>query len=538
MTDNLLKATTLSFAFLALFLSCDSKVPEIISINPKIGRMGEVITLTGNNFGSSREESYVTIAGIQPTGSSYYLWQDNTIMVRIPESGESGLIYVHSRGRKSNGVLFSNSASVPRPVEGEDLGIGPRITTISPQTGAVGTLITITGNNFGGSREEGGVFFSWDYESSLNPYLVKEPELIEVSETELGYVSWSAREITVRLPDGAVSGNFKVRTPRGISRPVFFDVTGKPGRKSFKDKRSYTISYSVDIRVLEATRPNTLYLWIPMPVNSPSQRNVNLLSRNTEPFVENHKGVSLFKLDNLLAGSNTSINLSFNVDVYAVETEINVQSVRNETGTLSAMYTHSSDLIPNNDPKIKEMVNSIIGREQNPYIKARLIYNWITANIKTVETSSSVDIISALEQKRSDSCTTALLYTAMARTAGLPCIPVAGVLINNNQTIRHYWAEFWIDNFGWVPVDPVMGTADTSFLVKEDRLNYYFGNIDNQRIAFSRGETVLSQMENRGRIVSHNQSYSLQNIREEAEGGLESYTSLWGDIKIDGIYVQ
>jgi hypothetical protein len=539
MKGNLLKVITLTLAFFlpVIFLSCDLKVPEITSINPKIGGMGEVITLTGNNFGPSREESYVTIAGIAPTGSSYYLWQDNTIMVRIPELGESGLIYVHTRGRKSNGVLFSNSASVPKPVEGEELGIGPRITNISPQTGVTGTLITITGNNFGGSREGGGVFFSWDYESSFNPYLVKEPEFIQVSETELGYVSWSAREINVRLPDGAVSGNFEVRTPRGVSRPVFFDVAGKPGKKSFTDKRSYTISYSVDIRVLEATKPNTLYLWMPKPVNSPSQRNVDLLSRSTEPFVENHKGVSLFKLENLSAENNPSITLSFSVDVYAVETEINSQSVKSERSPLSVMYTQSSDLIPSNDPQIKAALNSIIGREQNPYNKAKLIYNWITADIKIVEPSASGNLLFAIEQKISDSYTTALLYTAMARAAGLACIPVAGVFINNNgQTQRHYWAEFWIDNFGWVPVDPVLGMS--SLELKEDQLNYYFGNIDNQRIAFSRGEIVLSQMESSGRMVSFNQSYSLQNIREESSGGLESYTSLWGDITINGIYVQ
>jgi hypothetical protein len=500
--------------------------------------MGEVITLTGNNFGKEREESYVTIAGIAPTGSSYYLWQDNTIMVRIPELGESGLIYVHSRGRKSNGVLFSNSASVPKPVEGEELGLGPRITSINPQTGAAGTLIAITGNNFGSSREEGGVFFSWDYESPLNPYLVKEPEFIEVSETELGYVSWSAREISVRLPDGAVSGNFEVRTPRGISRPVFFDVSSKLGRKTFTDKRSYTISYSVDIRVLEATRPNNLYLWMPTPVKSPSQRNVSLLSRSTEPFVENHKGVSLFKLENLLTENSPSITLSFSVDVYAVETEINLQSVKSEKSPLSAMYTQGSDLIPSNNPQVKETVNKIIGREQNPYAKAKLIYNWITANIQTVEPlPSSGNILYVIEQKISDSYTTALLYTAMARAAGLPCIPVAGVLINNNgQTQRHYWAEFWIDNFGWVPVDPGMGMS--SFPVRDDQISYYFGNIDNRRIAFSRGELALSQMESRGRPVYVNQSYSLQNIWEEASGGLESYTSLWGDIIIQGIYVQ
>ncbi|MDR1840080.1 MAG: IPT/TIG domain-containing protein [Treponema sp.] len=529
---------------LLFFISCDSKVPVISSISPKTGRMGEIITLSGSNFGESQEESHVTIAGIAPTGSSYYLWQDNLIMVRVPEFGESGLVYVNTRGRKSNGVLFSNSASMPRPVEGEDLELGPRITSVSPQTGAPGTLITITGNNFGISREGGGVFFSWDYESpSFNPYIVRETEYIEVSEAELGYVSWNSREIHVRIPDGAVSGHVEVRTPHGRSRPVFFDVSGKSGNKNITDKRSYTVNYSVDIRVLEATRPNTLYLWTPKPVNSPSQRNVSIVSRSAEPFVENHRGVSLFKLDNLGTVLNQSINLSFRVDVYAVETEINPLSVRQETTPLSAMYTQSSDLIPADDPKIKTTVNTITGREQNPYIKARMLYDWILANIEIVKTlrSSSGNVTVAIEQKRADPYTAALLYIAMARAAGIPCIPVAGVLIDSNgQTIRHYWTEFWLSGFGWVPVDPVMG-ADAIpefFSAKEDSARYYFGNLDNQRVAFSRGEVVLTQIESRSRLVSHTQSFSLQNIWEEASGGLESYTSLWGDITISGIYVH
>jgi transglutaminase-like putative cysteine protease len=139
----------------------------------------------------------------------------------------------------------------------------------------------------------------------------------------------------------------------------------------------------------------------------------------------------------------------------------------------------------------------------------------------------------------------------MTRAAGIPCIPVAGVLINQNgQTLRHYWAEFWIDGFGWLPVDPAMGAgavklADSANMrlgdeteTEHDLVNFYFGNLDNQRIAFSRGELVLSQIESRGRLVSHPQSYSLQNVWEESAGGLESYSSLWGDIIISGIYVQ
>jgi hypothetical protein len=536
-----------------LFFSCNSKIPVISSIDPKIGNMGDIITLRGDNFGASRDESYVSIAGIAPTNSSYYTWQDDLILLRLPESGESGLVYVYVRGKRSNGVLFSNSAAVPRPVEGEDFGMEPKIAVISPQTGAPGTFITITGNNFGASRENAGAFFSWDYElHSFNPYVVTEPEFIEVSETELGYETWNAREIRIRLPDGAVSGSFKIKTPNGESRPVFFDVTGKPGYKNFKEKRSYTISYSVDVKVTESSRPNTLYLWIPMPVSSSSQRNVKLISRSINPFVENHRGVSLFKLDNITAASNHTINISFNVEVYAVETGIRPLSVRMGNTPIHTAYTQSTSLIPSDNSKIKTAVTGIIGREQNPYLKARLLYDWIINNVEITETSvnnavsnavTNAGVISALEQKKSNSYNAALLYTAMARAANLPCIPAAGVLINrNSQTMRHYWAEIWIDDFGWLPVDPVLGAgaAPDSYINKEetDLVNYYFGNLDNQRITFSRGELLLSQMESRGRLVSHTQSYSLQNIWEEASGGLESYSSFWGDIIIRGTYVQ
>ena len=548
MTSKFYKAVSLVPAFLApvmaLFFSCSLRVPVISSIDPKTGNIGEVITLRGSNFGEDRDESYVSIAGTTPTNSSYYRWQDDLISIKVPESGESGLIYVHVRGRKSNGVLFLNSAAVPKPVDGENFGLEPKISSVSPQMGPPGTIITITGSNFGASRETGGVFFSWDFEStSFNPYEVREPEFIEVSETELGYEAWNAREIRVRLPDGAVSGNLEVRTSHGKSRPVFFDVSGRPGTKTFSEKRSYTINFSVDVKILEAARPNTLYLWVPRPVSSPSQRNVNLISCSANPFVDNYRGASLFKLENLGTGTSHTISCSFSIDVYALETEIRPQAVRQEESPLFAIYTQSSALIPSDDPQIKAAVNTIIGREQNPYNKAKLIYDWILANIEIFETLPvpSGGIAAALEKRQLDSYHAALLFTAMARAARLPCIPAAGVLVNRSgQTLQHYWAEFWIDGFGWLPVDPAMGygAVPENFISKQNLAGYYFGNLDSQRIAFSRGEVKFSQMDSRGRVVSHTHSYSLQNIWEEAAGGLESYSSLWGDITISGIYVQ
>jgi transglutaminase-like putative cysteine protease len=104
----------------------------------------------------------------------------------------------------------------------------------------------------------------------------------------------------------------------------------------------------------------------------------------------------------------------------------------------------------------------------------------------------------------------------------------------------HYWAEFWLDGFGWVPLDPAFGagTSPPEFNLREDHASYYFGNLDNQRIAFSRGEHFLPQMTPRGMLSFRDREYSLQNIWEEAVEGIESYSSLWSDVTITGMRVQ
>jgi hypothetical protein len=82
------------------------------------------------------------------------------------------------------------------------------------------------------------------------------------------------------------------------------------------------------------------------------------------------------------------------------------------------------------------------------------------------------------------------------------------------------------------------GKAPSSFTLRPDQEAYYFGSLDNQRITFSRGQIPLSQMEIRGRVTQRDREYALQNLWEEAVGGLESYSSLWSDVTIDGVYLQ
>ena len=525
------------------FTGCHPKTPVIQSIYPQIGNMGEPVTITGEFFGKERDESYITLAGSRPTSMSYLKWQDNEITFKAPEFGEAGLIYVYVNGRKSNGMLFTNSATLPKQVQGGETGLGPRITAITPQSGAIGSLLTITGTGFGSSRGEGGVFFSWNAEMTASaPVEARVQGFTEASEADFCYELWTEREIHVRVPDGAAGGNIEIRTARGKSPPLFFDLSGRPGTKIYRDKRSYTLSYSVNVKTAEADWPNTLYLWVPRPAASAAQRNMELLSFSKEPFVENYRGTSLFKMDDLYPYSETQINMSWKVEVYSVETSIRPQSVKQDTNTqVNEIYTLSSSQLPSDDPRMKNQAAAIVSRERNPYLKAQSIYEWMLGGFVFHQNQVEGDIFSALETKNADSYIAALLYCTLLRSAGVPCLPVAGVLVSRNrQTLNHYWAEFWIDGFGWIPVDPVMGAEAVPAMFGDhpDRANYYFGSIDSQRIAFSRGFNSLSPMDPRGRTVTHSRSYSLQNLWEEVVGGIESYSSLWGDITITGMYAQ
>ena len=533
--------------FTAAFSGCNQRTPIIYSLDPRIGMLGEPLTILGSNFGDERGDSLVTVAGIQPVGSAYLEWSDRKIVLQLPDFGESGLVYVHVNGRRSNGLLFANRSGLPRQTQESDAGVRPRITGVSPPSAPVGSLVTITGTGFGSSRDRSGVFFSWNPDITLSaPAELWTPEFTKVSEADFGYEFWSEREIRVRVPDGASDGTIEVRTPRGVSAPHLFSIRDRPGTKTFRDRRVYTLTASVNIIPIEAEDSNSLFLWVPRPASSAWQRNVEILFSNPRPFVENHQGTSIFRKEDMVPGRESRVNISWKVDVYRVETAVRPQAIRTDTNSsIHRIFTQSEPLIPSDDPRIRAAAARILGGERNPYLAARRIYQWMISEGIVREGRIENDIFTALETGEADAFTATLLYCALLRSVGIPALPVAGVLINSqNITANHYWAEFWVDGFGWIPVDVAMGSGAVPVPFRAlpehnavSAADFYFGNIDSQRIAFSRGIANLSPMTPSGRTVALSRSYSLHNLWEEAVG-IDSYTSLWGDIIITGIYAQ
>ncbi len=77
-----------------------STSPLINSINPSSAKVGDIITISGSNFGSTQGSSFVSFAGTN--ASEYPYWSDTQIKVKVPTGATSGKISVTVNGIKSN----------------------------------------------------------------------------------------------------------------------------------------------------------------------------------------------------------------------------------------------------------------------------------------------------------------------------------------------------------------------------------------------------------------------------------------------------
>lgn len=174
------------------------------------------------------------------------------------------------------------------------------------------------------------------------------------------------------------------------------------------------------------------------------------------------------------------------------------------------------------DGIVKETVDKIIGQETNPLEKARLIYNWVTANMERDNSVIGCGIGDAkailTSGKLSGKCTDiSSVFVALARAAGIPAREMFGIRLGapsaalapyskgafgsadasglaNISGAQHCRAEFYLAGFGWVPCDP----ADVTKMrlaegkkhddVDVQKVNdYLFGNWDMNWVGFNYG---------------------------------------------------
>lgn len=515
--------------------------PVIFSLDPAVGEPGGVVRVVGRNFGHERGEGRLEIAGVAPTESSYLSWSDGVIVARLPLVVDSGLVRVVNQGGRSNARFFMNRDRLPeRPGAASGAGTAPRIESLSSAGAPIGGLVTIRGSNFGATRGSSEVLFAWS-----SPVAVSDDAnaAIAVSEAEGGYESWSEREIRVRVPDGAASGGLVVRGENGSSEPLYFQVADMPGVKTYGDKRTYALSYFVQVSRVKSSGPNDLWLWIPRPVESASQRQVRIVSRTREPEAASPRGIDLIRLRDLQSGRIETVYQAWSLQVHSVEVEVRPERIReipSPAPALVARWTAPDRLVASGNPRVRSLASRIGAGERNPYRLAKAAWDLAMAEWKPDSSGKdgADDPLRLLDSGRGDAYAFSIAMTALLRALGVPALPVSGYLVSSSLAVRHYWVEFWIHGLGWIPLDPFLGAGGNlpGFAVPfSDRARYFCG-LDNRHVAFSRGAPDYEPISPSGRVAVRERVHSLQNRYEEATGSIQEWTSFWSELGVTGIY--
>lgn len=527
-------------------------VPEITSVVPPVGSPGDLVVINGENFGSVRDMSYVEIAGSKLTASSYISWSNNCIKIVLPANVQDGLLVVGTKEMRSKPALFANEVEIPVPVPAVQQVTKPVITMLSSDKLSVGELLVISGNNFGDSKNQSKVLFTMDCNNKIseadykNVALLTE-NMIPASEDDFDYVSWSNTEISVRVPDGASSGLVIVDTGREKSDPKEFVVNTEAGRKEYLNKKIYLVEYTADIADVVTNDISTITLRCPVPFSSPAQPQVEITDVVPEPILVNYQNNLIHQITRSRNNTPKSVfKQNFVLPVFEVRTNVNVTKIGNYKNTEKNLLSgalKADTLIPCDDKSVKELCEKIIGKEKNPWSKAKFIYDYMCENFSVLSKvrKGDSDPLDLIKKGNGDAYDFAVICTALLRAAEIPAYTDSGILVNQDlQTQTHWWCEFYIDKVGWIPCDPALGAGleykqwtDSDVV---DAKNFYFGNMDSHHIMFSRGWSQLKPFSADSKIVQQPRSFALQSIWEEANKDTAKYSSYWSVPVVKGVY--
>jgi len=538
-------ASIIALGFLVIILANMSvnKKPVIDLVNPSVGSPGDVMLITGENFGSSRNSSYVEIAGSRLTSSGYLDWSDTEIKVLLPANVQDGLVIVGTSAGRSKPGFFANASGIPIASHTSPRTTLPSLRSITPQRASIGQTITITGSNFGESRGNSQVLFTASREEDATNY---EAQYIPASTYDFDYESWTDTEIRVHVPDGAMTGSVYVQTEKGISQTQKLTVETNAGQKGLTGKRTYVLQVDAEISNAVSAQGSTITLYVPRPPLSASQPSVEMTDCTPEALISDDPFNIIQKkaLPNSITAKQRFTH-TFVVTTYTVTNNIKRDAIparfSDTTRLLFQKYTAADALVPANDPRITELLKKIVGEETSRYRRAVTIYNYMLSHYRIQEELrvGNVSPLDMLETYRGDAYDFAIVFTALCRAAGVPTVPIGGILIESDSTCRpHWWAELYFEGYGWFPADVAIGAGlqYKPFAQVDSVPAYYWGNLDSQHVAFSRGWTQIRTSEPNGKTVYRPRTYALQSIWEEASSGTASYSSLWTNPIVKGIY--
>jgi transglutaminase-like putative cysteine protease len=262
--------------------------------------------------------------------------------------------------------------------------------------------------------------------------------------------------------------------------------------------RDFDFTYTAHVAELPADA-HQVDVWLPYPTSDVNQDVT--VTEVTAPF--KHEVVKESRY------GNSILHLSVaDPKVHDFDVEMKIHVRRKEylhnafaslkTGTKEdrpaavAMWLKPDRLVPIDD-SVHDLAREVTKDKKGDLAKARAIYDYVVATMAYDKTGTgwgNGDIKWACDSKRGNCTDFHALFIGLNRAVGIPAKFAIGFPLppehgGGEIPGYHCWAEFYLDGYGWVPVD-----ASEARKHPEKR-DYFFGAHDENRVQFSLGRDIV-----------------------------------------------
>jgi len=260
-------------------------------------------------------------------------------------------------------------------------------------------------------------------------------------------------------------------------------------------ERAFEITYQAVVKDVPRGA-KSVELWLPVPQDNHVQRvwDVTVTAPARHRFTKDPEYGNRFVYVNVPnpTADTVTVVLKFKAKRQeVVNRPVPAARVAVASDPLLPRFLQADRLVPLND-RIRGLSAEVAGSAADPLEKARLIYNYVVANIKYDKSGQGWgrgDLLYVCDEKRGNCTDFHALAIGLARTQQIPAKFEIGLSIPTNAPEGkiagyHCWAYFFIEKLGWVPIDASEAAKNP------DKRDYFYGALDADRIAFTVGRDV------------------------------------------------
>lgn len=127
-------------------------------------------------------------------------------------------------------------------------------------------------------------------------------------------------------------------------------------------------------------------------------------------------------------------------------------------------YRLASVFVQSDHADIINKANEIVGEESDSWKQTLMLNRWVNESLTKQLTIGLPSAIDVLNKPIGDCHEHTVLFTALARSLGIPTRMIGGLVYQHGWLYYHAWPEVWVGR--WHPIDPTLGqqTADITHI--------------------------------------------------------------------------